>query len=201
MNYYQREPSDFTVQVSAKEKILTTLLFALFMGGILFFARQQALLHKVPTPLFNLSFAIGLFGILRMLRAVFAQDRRGVHLFEKTLQIDTLFSQVKIPLEDLVGHTVVFKESHNSEPDQISFLWGQFRYRLPCYQAAKLKDLLAAEGVRVLMATEQDQLLKMVLEKAEHLKSNPRRSQRPPATVLLALILWSLGTVGMFFFH
>lgn len=197
-----RDPNDFTIQISLKEKILTSLLFAFFMGGILLFARRQAMIHTLPSPIFNLFFAVGLFGVIRMVRCVFAQNHRGVRVEDTVLKVETLFSKIDIPFADLVNHTVTFKQSSSADqPQEISFLWGQFRYRLPCSNGQILKELLASKGVQVLFVKDGDHELKQILEKAEHIKANPRRSQRPPTGILFALILWSIGTVGMFFLH
>lgn len=199
MTRQNRAPNDFTVQISIQEKILTSLLFALFMGGVLYFARQQAMTHAAPSPIFNLFYAVGLFGVIRMVRCVYGQTHRGVRIEDDSLKVETLFSKISIPISDLVNHTVTFKEGPTGTLGEISLLWGQFRYRLPCQNGHALKDFLATKGLRVLVIKEGDKEFKQVLEKAEHIKSNPRLSQKPPAGILFALILWAIGTVGMFF--
>ena len=190
---------DFTVEIPLMEKALTGFAFAFIMAGMVIYPRQQ-LIEKHPSQLLlaNILFALGLFGTIRFLRAFYAEKRRGVVLENEYLQVRTLLSQPRIPLEDLRGGLFIF-DGKDENLAELTFLWGELRYRLPCSRWQSLSSLLVERGFNVLHNKEGSGNLKALLEKGEAGKT--RRSVRPLPSLRAAVpfIMW-LVAVGLLLF-
>lgn len=193
------DPKDFTVSISATEKVLTSLFFALSMGILLFYSRRYAL---VEAPLQKLSidlfFALGLFGIIRLVRGIFAQHRRGLILAEDHLQVITLLSKPHIPFEQLAGSSFIFTEKSAGQIE-VSFLWGQQRFRLPCSRWESLSEALVLRGFRVLHNKEASGELQRSIEAEENKSARKYPLPAPSLATFAPVLLWAAGVLGILF--
>ena len=190
---------DFTVPISLNEKLLTAAIIALISGGILFFTRHKILADKPTLVSVNFFFAVGLFGAIRLIRLALEQKSRGLVIRKESILVESLFMKQEIPISEISDQLIICSKAPSDPNSQLTFLWGQYRFILPCRDTASLAQAIQAKGIRLLMASSDDLALKGIIEKIQNNRSNVRAKYKFPAAAGFAVSLWICGIFGLIY--
>jgi hypothetical protein len=193
-----KSPHDFTVPVPRSEKVAMALVIALLSGGLLFLIRNYSLSRTQVSIAFNFFFAVGLLGTIRLARLALEQKNRGLIIKDDSIQVNTLILSQEIPISEITDQVLICTKDQKNQ-SQISFLWGQNRFRLPCSQTTSLAQFAELRGLRFLVAPNKDLELQNIVEKTQNLRAKNTSRLKFSGAAIFAFSLWITGIVGIIF--